>query len=227
MTSSGRMLYFSLSQREEHLYEATLLTLTTFLTLQTMRLNKWVIGRKTQEIFSALSAWIILWVAPLHCCLLCVFFLEAFFCVFLMPAHFNAAPGPAPLSASVLSLSWRKISCKMEKHINLTVVQVVKTRKKLFSGTWVGEWGNWKTIGNGKGVLELKMNGPLAGLKKFRLLGTHSIWPRGCLKGKRKVSGWVMYGENKAACLVGPRLSNLEKIPTRHGLIPENLCQKR
>lgn len=37
----------------------------------------------------------------------------------------------------------------------------------------------------------------------------------------------VMYGETKLCVLVGPRLSELEKIPIRHGLIPENLCQKR
>jgi hypothetical protein len=37
----------------------------------------------------------------------------------------------------------------------------------------------------------------------------------------------VMYGETTLCVLVGPKLSKLEKIPTRHGLISENLCQKR
>lgn len=64
--------------------------------------------------------------------------------------------------------------------------------------------------------------------KKFTDCWEHAVFDLRRLERKNpEDSQAVMYGETKLCVLVGPRLSELEKIPIRHGLIPENLCQKR
>lgn len=103
--------------------------------------------------------------------------------------------------------------------------KLLKQGRSYSLGTWAGEW-EIEHNRNVKGVLS-KMNVPLLVQEVHRLLGTHSIWPVDAWKEKRKpCDEWCMV-QAKLRGLVGPRLLNLEKIPARHGLIPENLCQKR
>lgn len=155
------------------------------------------------------------------------YFFKNLSCVFLTDAEFLKLLTSPSYSVSLFCLFWRKYPTKWSNTSTLTVVQVIKTRKKSLSRELGRGSGKSNTIEMLKECWEKWMS--LCWSKKFTDCWEHTVSDLWMVERKNErltMSDGCMV-KTKLCILVGPRLSNLEKIPARHGLIPEKLCQER